>query len=126
MKCPKCKTNNKADALYCETCGDPLKSNLSALDKEILNIIEVNSFSKNLLAAYKARKIANKISKKKYGKENYKEYVEMLMIKYFPQELEKAIKGAKYIQWRNFLIWGFPISILFVWAIWWWAVVAGN
>jgi hypothetical protein len=65
-------------------------SAFSALDKEILDIIKVNSYSKKLLAAYKARKIANRICKAKYGKPNYKEYVEMLMVKHFPKELEKA------------------------------------
>jgi len=88
------------------------------LEKEILDIIEVNSFSKNIFAAYNARGIANKISKGKYGQANYKEYVEMLMVKYYPQELVKAIKGAEYIKWRNFLFYSFPINILFLWTIW--------
>jgi hypothetical protein len=69
----------------------------SALDKEILDIIEVNSYSKNILAAYKGRKLANKICKEEYGKMNYREYVEMLMVKHFPKEHEKSELGAKYM-----------------------------
>jgi ABC-type sugar transport system permease subunit len=99
---------------------DEVKSKVqSTLDKELLDIIEVNSFSKNILAAYKARKIANKISKEKYGKKNYKEYVEMLMVKFFPKELDKARLGKKYRAWRNTTIWiclivPFSLTFLFI------------
>jgi hypothetical protein len=79
-------------------------SERSVLDKELLEIIEVNSYSKNILAAYKARRIANRICKKKSGKPNYKEYVEMLMVRNFPQELEKARLGEKYLFWLWFII----------------------
>jgi predicted amidophosphoribosyltransferase len=114
MKCPKCKSNNKTNSQFCENCGVELKTDLrSALDKEILDIIEINSFSKNLLAAYKARKIANKISQEKYGKKNYKEYVEMLMAKHFSKELEKAILGAKYARCRNSLFFILPVVFIF-------------
>lgn len=71
----------------------------SKLDKELLEIIEVNSYSKNILAAYKGRKLANKICKMQYGKANYKEYVEMLMIKHFPKEHTKSGLGRKYVRW---------------------------
>jgi hypothetical protein len=84
--------------------ADLQNDNYSALDKELLDIIEINSYSKKLLAAYKARKIANKISRQKYGKPNYKEYVEMLMIKHFPKEYEKAQLGGKYLFWLWFII----------------------
>jgi len=124
MICPKCKTTNKADAAYCHECGVALQNNtLSALDKELLHIIEVNSYSKKILAAYRGRKLANKICKEKYGKTNYKEYVEMLMVKYFPNEHAKSELGKKYVLW----IWistilllitfgfGLPISALILW-----------
>jgi hypothetical protein len=102
-----------------------LNSERSALDKELLDIIEVNSYSKEILAACKARKIANKISKQKYGKQNYKEYVEMLMVKHFPKELEKARLGGKYLFWLWFSIiltlisfgFGIPISAVLVWFL---------
>jgi hypothetical protein len=93
-------------------------SSHSELERELLEIVEVNSYSKKILAAYRGRKLANKICKKKYGKANYKEYVEMLMVKHFPKEHEKSELGAKYIVWRNFLIYCFPINIFFIWAIW--------
>jgi hypothetical protein len=124
MKCPKCKTSNKADAQFCENCGVELNANVrSALDKEILDIAEVNSFSKSILAAYKARKIANEISKEKYGKENYKEYVEMLMVKHFPKELEKARLGKKYLLWLWISVvlavfgFGIPVSAILIWKL---------
>jgi ABC-type sugar transport system permease subunit len=79
------------------------------LDKEILDIIEINSFSKKMLAAYKARKIANKLCLQDYGKANYKEYVEMLMHKHFPNEYKKSVAGAKIVQWLT--LW-FPIIIV--------------
>lgn len=126
MKCPKCKTNNKADAQFCENCGVELKANLrSALDKEILDVIEVNSYSKKILAANNGRKLANKICKEKYGKPNYKEYVEMLMVKHFPKELEKAQQGRKYLFWLWFSIifvivsfgFGVPVSAIIIWKL---------
>jgi hypothetical protein len=97
----------------------------SALDKELLDIIEVNSFSKELLAAYKGRMLANRICKKKYDKPNYKEYVEMLMVKYFPKELEKAQQGGKCLCWLYFSIglavitcgFGIPISAIIIWKL---------
>ncbi|MDR3286765.1 MAG: hypothetical protein LBT27_04925 [Prevotellaceae bacterium] len=82
----------------------PIGDTQSELEKEILDIIEVNSFSKNILAAYKARRIANKLSKEKYRKANYKEYVEMLMVKYFPNELAKSKLGTKYARWKHLVI----------------------
>jgi hypothetical protein len=117
MRCPKCNTNNNTDAQFCENCGDKLKVDVhSALDREILNIIEVNSFSKSIFAAYKAQKIANKISKENYGKENYKKYVEMLMVKHFPKELEKVRLGRKCLLW-------FWISIAFVMVSFWFGIL---
>ncbi|MDR3286764.1 MAG: hypothetical protein LBT27_04920 [Prevotellaceae bacterium] len=70
-----------------------------ALEKELLDIFAVNSYSKNIFAAFKARIYANKLCKAKYRKANYKEYVEMLMVKNYPQELEKARLGAKFLFW---------------------------
>lgn len=80
-----------------------------ALEKEILDIVEVNSFSKNILAAYKVSKIANKVSKQQYGYSNYKEYVEMIMIKNFPIKLEKVLLGSKYYCYHKSLFFVFPI-----------------
>jgi hypothetical protein len=104
--------------------ADTQNNDRSALDKELLDIIEVNSYSKKLLAAYRARKIANKIAKEKYRKQNYKEYVEMLMVKHFPKELEKSQLGEKYYFWRWFTIiiavipYFFLIpSIIFLWTV---------
>ncbi len=83
------------------------------LAKEILEIIEVNSYSQKLLAAYRARKYANKVSKKKYGRKNYKEYVEMLMVKNYPKELEKAVVGKKYARCRRSLFFIVPAVFVF-------------
>jgi hypothetical protein len=71
----------------------------SALEKELLDIFAVNSYSKNIFAAFKARRYANNFCKEKYRKANYKEYVEMLMVKNYPQELEKARLAGKFIFW---------------------------
>jgi hypothetical protein len=112
MKCPKCGIpDNKADAIYCHNCSAELRKNYlnPALDKELLEIIEVNSYSKKILSAYKARKYATEICKKKYRKKNYKEYVEMLMVKYFPDEHKKSELGKRYVRWRNFLILCLPV-----------------
>jgi hypothetical protein len=74
-------------------------SSRAELNSELLEIIEVNSYSKKILAAYKGRKLANKICKKKYCNDNYKEYVEMLMVKNYPKEHTKSELGAKYVRW---------------------------
>lgn len=111
-RCPntKCKELNADDAAYCHVCGTRLpssgkekkpKDNEEDIDNEILDIIKTNSYSKRILAAYEARKYANQICKKHFGKDkkNYKEYVEMLMAIHYPQELEKSNLGKRYISW---------------------------
>lgn len=70
-------------------------SNRSSMDKEILETLEVSSYSHKVLAAYKARNIAYRICKAKYGKSNYEDYVEMLMRLNCPIEWEKAEIGRK-------------------------------
>ncbi|MDR1182634.1 MAG: hypothetical protein LBL13_11710 [Bacteroidales bacterium] len=84
----------------------PIENEHNELEKELLDIFEVNSYSKNIFAAYKARILTNKICKEKYGKGNYKEYAEMLMLKHFPNEHKKARLGARYL-------YGLCFSVLF-------------
>jgi uncharacterized Zn finger protein (UPF0148 family) len=114
MKCKKCNFENDADAIFCENCGTkinayspdleksqvkvkpPVFTAQNELDKDIYDLIEVNSHSKNIFAAYRARKAARKVSKAA-GKINYKEYVEKLQLQYFPEEHPKSVYGAKYI-----------------------------
>jgi hypothetical protein len=97
--------------------ADLQNNEISALDKEILDIIKINSYSKELLAAYKARKIVNRISREKYGKPNYKEYVEMLMVKHFPKELEKARFIGKLIFIFFVLFITSSLSLSIIWGI---------
>lgn len=66
------------------------------MDKEILETIEVSSYSHRMLAAYEARNLAYEVSKSQYGKANYKDYVEMLIRKNCPIEYEKAEIGKRY------------------------------
>ena len=66
------------------------------MDKEILETIEVSSYSHRVLAAYEARNLAYEVCKSHYEKANYKDYVEMLMRKNCPIEYEKAEIGKKY------------------------------
>lgn len=66
------------------------------MDKEILETIEVSSYSHRVLAAYEARNLAYEVCKSHYEKANYKDYVEMLMRKNCPIEYEKAEIGEKY------------------------------
>ena len=99
----------------------PITDEQSKLEKEVLDIIEVNSYSKNILAAYNARKIANNVCKEQYGKANYKEYVEMLMLKYFPEEHEKSELGKQFIFWLYLTI-SFVTVAVISW-LWW---VADN
>lgn len=100
---PKCKEYNEDEALFCHLCGTKL--NTSALsndiDGNILDIISQNSFSKRPLAAYEARKYANQICRNHFGKtkKNYREYVEMLIVKNYPKELEKSNLGKRFILW---------------------------
>lgn len=106
MKCPKCNTENAAKAHFCHSCGanlggDIMPKGIDEVDRKILEVIKENSYSRRILAAYEARKYANLIAKKSFGKEkkNYREYVEMLMKLHYPQELEKSILGKKYLIW---------------------------
>jgi uncharacterized membrane protein YqjE len=110
---------NEDGIIECIGNADLQNNEISALNEEILDIIKINSYSKELLAAYKARKIANRISREKYGKPNYKEYVEMLMVKHFPRELEKARLGAKYAIMLCLLpLLVFVLVLLWIFIIW--------
>ena len=68
---------------------------ISGMDKEILDILEVGSCSHRIFASYDARKSAYKICKSQYKGANYKDYVEVLMRRSFPCEYEKAEIGKK-------------------------------
>lgn len=109
-KCPNpnCnETKHESNAIYCHKCGWRLKEiPPDNIDERILAVIKENSYSKRPLAAYEARKYANKICKDTFGqsKKNYKEYVEMLMAIHYPKELEKAILGKKYFLWLRFSV----------------------
>lgn len=126
MICPnsKCKADNPQGALFCHVCGSKLKD-VSMIDNDILDIIEQNSYSKRILAAYEGRKYANQICKKHFGKakKNYKEYVEMLMAINYPKELEKANLGKKYSIWLyisiglSLTLYGVVFSLLILFLI---------
>ena len=76
-------------------------SQLTKVDKRILEVIVQGSYSQRPLAAFKAQKAANKICREGSGKEkpDSARYVEMLMAKYYPKELEKASLGKDYVKW---------------------------
>lgn len=124
---PKCKESNEDEAMFCHLCGTKLASSGTTddIDGKILDIISQNSFSKRPLAAYEARKYANQICRKHFGKtkKNYREYVEMLIIKNYPKELEKSNLGKRYISWLYTSIIlticgiGFVISPFIIWKI---------
>lgn len=108
MKCPnpKCQAENEARAHFCHICGTKLveevsPNDLKEVDKIILDVIKENSYSRKILAAYRGRRYANSIALKSFGetKENYKEYVEMLMSIHYPNELEKSILGRRCLIW---------------------------
>ena len=67
-----------------------------SMDKEILETLDVSSYSHKVLAAYKARNIAFEMCKAQYKKSNYEDYVEKLMLINCPIEWEKAEIGRKY------------------------------
>jgi hypothetical protein len=75
------------------------------MDKDILDTLNVSSYSHRILAAYQARELAYDICKSQYGKPNYKDYVEMLMRRDCPKEWEKAEVGRKYRNATQCLIW---------------------
>lgn len=68
---------------------------VSGMDKEIFDILEVGSCSHRIFASYDARKSAYKICKSQYKGANYKDYVEVLMRRNFSNEYEKAEIGKK-------------------------------
>ena len=76
----------------------------------LLNIIEVGSHKKNILAAYKAQRKCFKISKKTRAVD-YKEYIERLQLDHYPKEFEKSELGRRIV----ILIWVAAIgSIVFL------------
>lgn len=124
---PKCKEANGDESLFCHLCGEKLESSITSydIDSKILDIILENSFSKRPLAAYEARKYANQICRKHFGKtkKNYREYVEMLIVKNYPKELEKSNLGKRYISWLYTSVVmticgiGFVVSPFIIWKI---------
>lgn len=74
------------------------------LNRDLLEVLAVGSASQRILAAYDAREIAYEICKSRYGRKNYKDYVEMVMRKYCPNEYEKAKIGKRYKVTTRFLI----------------------
>lgn len=83
------------------------------MDKDILDTIEVSSYSHRVLASYEARNLAYEICKEQYGKANYKDYVEMLMRKNCPVEYEKAEIGKNYKLMTRLLIY-MPFFFIFI------------
>ena len=85
------------------------------VDKRILDVIVQGSYSKRLLAAYEAQKCANQICRDRYGNEkpDPEGYVEMLMAKTYPMELEKANLGKEYVAWRVKMAIAFAVFLLF-------------
>ena len=105
---PKCKEKNEDEALFCHLCGTELDTSALSedIDGKILDIISQNSFSKRPLAAYEARKYANQVCRDYFGKtkKNYREYVEMLIVKNYPNELEKSNLGKRFVIWMYITI----------------------
>ena len=89
--------------------------NFTEVDKRILEVIVQGSYSKRPLAAYEAQKCANKICREGYGNEkpDPEGYVEMLMAKAYPVELEKANLGREYVAWRVKIAIVFAVLLLF-------------
>lgn len=129
-KCPNqdCKAKSHATgAIYCHLCGEMLTSiSHSAIEDEIIEIVRKHSRSKRILAAYKGRKFARKICRVYFGKylkkAQKKNYVEMLIKTYYPEELEKANFGKQYLKWLSISILlcipfgiGFLISPFIIW-----------
>lgn len=91
-----------------------LDTDKEQLNKEILEVIEISSYSHKILAAYKAREIAYDICKTQYDKPNYMDYVEMIMRLNRPVEYKKAEIGRKYKLTSRLLVfmpWFFMIFI---------------
>lgn len=83
------------------------------MDKEILETLDVSSYSHRVLAAYEARNLAYDICKSQSGKENYKDYVEMLMRKNCPLEWDKEEIGKIYKVLTRLLIY-MPFFFMFI------------
>lgn len=95
--------------------GDGTMMNFTEVDKRILEVIVQGSYSKRPLAAYEAQKCANKICRDGYGdgKPDTEGYVEMLMAKSYPIELEKANLGKEYVAWKVKIAIIFAVLLLF-------------
>lgn len=74
------------------------------LDTAMLNIIRVGANKDDILAAYKARKKCYQLCKERAKRPDYKEYVEILQLDNFPNELKKADYGKQYVNFRRWLI----------------------
>ena len=96
------------------TIARDTKSIMLSMDKEILETLDVSSYSHKVLAAYKARNIAFEMCKAQYKKSNYEDYVEKLMRINCPIEWEKAEIGRKYritTRLLMFMPWFFMIFV---------------
>ena len=104
MKCPNCNREVENDSVFCEHCGASMNS---SVDNTLLNIIEVASHHPSCFAAYKARKKCYKLCKKHaYHLDDYKEYVQNLQLRNFPNEYQKSIMGGRLylcVWWSIFI-----------------------
>ena len=78
-----------------------IEQSSNELDTAMLNIIRLGASKDDILAAYNARKKCYKLCKKYAKRPYYKEYVQILQLDNFPNELKKADYGTQYVIRRN-------------------------
>lgn len=78
-----------------------IEQSSNELDTAMLNIIRLGASKDDILAAYNARKKCYKLCKKYAKRPYYKEYVQILQLDNFPNELKKADYGKQYVIRRN-------------------------
>ena len=86
------------------TENNTLKSSPNDLNVTILNIIRLGANSEKILAAYKARKKCYSICRRSTKRSDFKEYVNVLLLDNYPNELKKAELGKTYLRQLWFLL----------------------
>lgn len=77
---------------------------LTELDMMLLNIMRVGANRWNVLSAYKARKKCFRLLKKQTGRKDTSEYVNGLMLDFYPEEFKKAELGQSYVIYLSIFI----------------------
>ena len=116
--CSYCGKESAFSGDYCPYCGHKqMIVRNENIDRGIIETLKISSYSRRVLAAYEAMRLAYDACESQYGKDNYKDYIKLLIKRDCPIEYEKAEVGRRYRRWVRLqfsMPWFFFIFVPFI------------